>query len=221
MFVMNFLFDFNEDNGSFADSASLTTGDELKYSSYWLKYKPTPPPAFPTPPLSLPLSFDPDAHPSDWDDAADMDTSPLILPVQSDVYVRIAHFSNPQHTFTNPELTLSICFGQPVYGKKFRASPFQDGTGANKLIRTTFIAKDLPPTRRNAYWETGAGPTSPITSPVWFYPIGTVHSSAQPVRASRHKARRFQFSLGVIIRDGTTMNDERHYSRDPEMDVTT
>jgi hypothetical protein len=101
-------------------------------------------------------------------------------------------------------MTVTVCFGRPSQARQKRASPFQ---APNGNIRTTFVFADQPANRTDA-----------IGNPVWYFPIGRVHDDARP-KGSKHKAHRFEFSVGAILKDGT--KELLHFSHDPEMDVTT
>lgn len=217
MYLMNFLFDFNNANGLFENSASLAAGDELQLSSQWLKRRNNNPPhsaPWPTP-------YDPDADPADWEGVGDMEKSPLIVPVapvsEAGITLRIAHHPNKIFAFNDPEIQVAVCFGRPLPTTPLRASPFQRGSEKTHdlEIDTTFI-KTGKPTRRNAYWVPAG--TAAMKCPVWSYHIGLVHDDSKVKNGSKHEANRFQFSVGVVITD---QNITRHYSQDPEMDVTT
>src|SRR6266851_8909427 len=73
MFMMNYLFDFNETEGVFSGDRSP---GPLLTSKNWLKLTPTP--AVPEPGTPFPAGFNPEI--GDWSDLGDMDSGSILIP---------------------------------------------------------------------------------------------------------------------------------------------
>lgn len=206
MFLMNFLFDAGDKSGLFGlDVAGIGAGQVLKKSKNWLKLDNT---AAAEPADGELPGLDPDRLP--WIDEGEMDSAALLLPRapegkpdESSIGIRLALRDGSSPVSSGATMTVTVCFGRPSQAKQKRASPFQ---AANGNILTTFVFAGEKANRVDANG-----------SPVWYFPIGRVHEDARP-KGSKHKAHRFEFSVGAILKDGT---QEIHYSHDPEMDVTT
>ena len=102
-------------------------------------------------------------------------------------------------------LTLTVCFGRPSQARQNRASPFEDTTAA-KAVQTTFVFPNLKSNQIDA-----AG--NPIS---WYFPMSIV--SFRPAANAKHRAHRYEFSVGITV---TSLGVTRHFSHDPEMEVTT
>lgn len=206
MFLMNFLFDASDKSGLFGlDVANLGAGQVLKKSKNWLKLDTS---AVAEPADGELPALDPDRLP--WIDEGEMDSSALLLPRapegkpdESSIGIRLSLRDGSPPVPSAATMTVTVCFGRPSQAKQKRASPFQDADGN---ILTTFVFVDKKANRTDA-----------SGNPVWYFPIGRIHEDARP-KGSKHKAHRFEFSVGAILKDGTK---ETHYSHDPEMDVTT
>lgn len=121
MFMLNLLFDFNNDTGMFSDLQ--TAGIPLLNSKHWLKVNPPDPPA----------GFDPEA--AAWEDLGTFGT--LLIPHGGGVAnrhviaVRIAPTpALPPAVAANATADLAVAFGRPVISRQQFASPFVDGAGA-------------------------------------------------------------------------------------------
>jgi hypothetical protein len=220
MFLMNFLFDFDQKTGIFSgdrsDKAPPGAKPELYTSKNWLKLTPTA--AIPEPGNPFPPGFNPEA--ATWEDQGDMDSGSLLVPKSpapddGNIGIRIALDPNSQMalpinlgpgTVTAPsaDLTLVVCFGKPSQGKQPRSSPFEDATAA-KAVQTTFVHSNQKSNQVDA-----AG--NPIS---WFFPLGMV---AFRPKGSKHRTHRYEFAVGVTV---TSLGVTRHFSHDPEMDIST
>ena len=217
MFLMNFLFDFDDRSGSFSgDRTSAARPSYLFTSKNWLKLIPSP--GVPEPnPATFP-AFNPELPNANWSDEKDMDSGALLLPStpapnpdEGHIGIRIA--LDPNSTAVVPlgpagvDLTLAVCFGRPAQSRQTRSSPFFEGVAPNQVVQTTFVFTDQKSNRVN-----GAGPVS------WFFPLGLVKHRTNII--SRHRTHRYEFSVGMTVTRVTGgLTEVHHYSHDPEMDV--
>lgn len=174
MYMLNVLFNFNDDNGRFTGDRG--SGPLLK-SMNWLRLN-GPEPADPVPP-----GF-PDALPagSIWEDLGEART--LLLPSVPDpghICIRVAPF--PAAVLpAGAMLQLVVTFGRPVKHNlpTAIASPFKDGA----TVQTTFVL----------------GPISKNTSAGWFLVCGTIDPATRPTKPNL--TDRYEFSMGVIVTGG-------------------
>ena len=206
MYMLNFLFDFNQDRGHFSGDRNVATGQELLLSKNWLKLSGAEPPN--------PVNFNPDVR--GWTDLGDVETQALLVPFNdpqgvddSNISVRIA--PDPTSTFNlvlgpnGAELTLVVCFGRPTMARHPLASPFL----VNGQVETTFVFAD-----RKTNTTTAAGQPAG-----WYFHLGIIERSGRP--NNPHRAFPYQFSVGIKVRDvgGAGPVVTRHYGQDPEMDI--
>ena len=218
MFLMNFLFDFDDLNGTFSgDRRIIGPGipprSELYTSKNWLKLIPKA--AVGEPPASFPRGFDPDNE--DWVDQLDMDSGTHFMPStpapldEGHIGIRLGldpntKFSLPSLTTTPPTIQISVCFGRPFATRQTRASPFYAPKNETdpklQVVQTTFIHTFAA--------HTGKDDSS---HPTWFRHLGLIQYRPRPNEPRNH---RYQFSVGIVVTSGTIVH---HYSHDPDMDV--
>ena len=221
MFLMNFLFDFDDLNGTFCGDRDIVgpgipKRSELYTSKNWLKLIPNA--AVGEPPANFPPRFDPDQ--ADWDDQLDMDSGTHFMPSTPALRMDEGHIgirlgldpktpiSLPVLKANPPTIQLSVCFGRPFATRQVRASPFYAPSDELdpklQVVQTTFIQTFAVPTGRDN-----------LSHPTWFRHLGLVQYRPMPNENRNH---RYQFSVGIIVTsaDGTKVH---HYSHDPEMDI--
>ena len=210
MFLMNFLFDFGQTEGGFSGDRRTNPPnpprDERFSSKNWLKLVPNA--AVPEPGNPFPAAFNPEL--AVWQDQGDMDSGTILLPSsplpdESNVGIRIALDPNAPAIALGPagaELTLAVCFGKPSQARQRRSSPFEIAPG---VVQTTFVFVNQKSNRVDAV----AVPMS------WFFPLGLV--KFRPA-GPKHRTHRYEFSVGISVSSGGQI---RHFSHDPEMDITT
>ena len=221
MFLMNFLFDFDDLNGTFSGDRrdpgpGIPKRSELYTSKNWLKLIPKA--AVGEPPASFPRGFDPDNE--DWADQLDMDSGTHFMPStpapgadEGHIGIRLGldpktKFSLPSLKANPPTIQISVCFGRPYSTNQTRASPFYAPAAelvkALQVVQTTFIQTFAAPTGKDD-----------LSYPTWFRHLGLVQYRPTP---NEHRNHRYQFSVGIIVTsaDGTKVH---HYSHDPDMDV--
>ncbi len=210
MFMLNFLFDFNEKSGAFSgDRRTPGSGrDERFTSKNWLKLIPTL--ANPEPGDPFPPTFDPET--ATWVDLGDIESGSIIIPKSAapddgSIGIRIA--PDPDSTFllplgpTGAELTLAVCFGRPTQARQLTHSPFVEADGT---VLTTFVFSD---TKTNT--TLAGGPVG------WFFPLARVTKRPKGLPAGgKHQAHSYEFSVGVKVKSGGVT---RHYGQDPQMDI--
>jgi len=214
MYLMNYLFDFNQTDGIFSGDRTAQAPNPaaapLYASKNWL-YLDTTQPGVVEPGTPIPPGFNPDVLP--WINLGDMDTGILLVsqsppPDDSNFGIRIAQdpLSAPPLVLGGggPQLTISVCFGKPNRFGRGRTSPFDDGPPA-RSVKNTYI---LPLQTSNR--------VDPLGNPIsWFFGLDMV----DPVFRPKHgRSSRYEFTVGVIVTNGVV---NRHYSHDPEMDITT
>jgi len=195
MYMLNMLFNFNNTDGLFSSFLDLTTpADPLKNSKRWLRYRG---PAIPD--KDNPTNPGPN-NSSNWDDIGRFNV--LIPSSPHKIALRFAPAPDtPMANLPSAGATLecAVCYGRPPVGGGNSASPFRDGP----IVKTTFI---VPPFARTAGED------------AWFVPLDVIHPSA--FASDRDVTNRFEFAIGIIVRDATTTpQTTRHYGEDPEDDV--
>ena len=188
MYMYNLLFNFDNTDGLF-DRIPDTTNpalQDLKSSNVWLEA------------TGLTTTLANAETPTLWTDLGTGST--LYLPSNpnpGDLGIRIApdllSASPPSPAAT---LLVVVSFGRPDPSPQPQASPFTHNGNIGGRVLTTFV---LPAATKN-------------TTRGWYLKFGRIAK-----RPGHPKlAHRYQFSVGVILTDGTTV---RHYGEDPEMDV--
>ena len=225
MFLMNYLFDFDDLSGTFSGDRRkpkpplppVPLRSELFTSVNWLKLMPNlanPEPA-PFPPFPAPPGiFNPE--PANWDDHLDMDSGTLLLPStappgpdENNVGIRIGldpdSPATPALRLAPPLITLSVCFGRPAARRQGRASPFFEpalAPAGNQIVQTTFVLGNQARTGTDAEGN-----------PTWFFPLGLIRH--RPT-AKKHRTHRYEFSVGIVVDNAGI---KHHYSHDPDMDI--
>ena len=221
MFLMNFLFDFNDLNGIFSGDRRDAGPEnprrsELYTSKNWLKLIPNA--AVGEPPAIFPALFDPDK--AAWNDLLDMDSgshfmpsTPATRPDENHIGIRLGLDPETKISLAGlkakpPTIQISVCFGRPYVTLQTRASPFYAPASELdpklQVVQTTFIQTFTAPTGKDD-----------LLHPTWFRHLGLVQYRPMPNENRNH---RYQFSVGIIVTsaDGTKVH---HYSHDPEMDI--
>jgi hypothetical protein len=151
-------------------------------------------------------------------DLGDMDSGSLLVPQSpppddSNIGIRVAldpgsdrklSITLGQHA-QDAILNLAVCFGRPSQAAQFRASPFEDSTPA-KAVKTTYLFAN-----HKANQVDGRG-----NAISWFFPLDMV--KFRPPANRKNRTHRYEFSVGMTLTSGGVT---RHYSHDPEMDVST
>jgi hypothetical protein len=145
MFMLNMLFDFNNNIGAFSDLE--TPGVPLLSSKHWLRI------AQPDP-----NNFDPEA--AAWQDLGRVGTLFILhggAPANRHaVAVRIAPVPGGPAIVANASLDFAAAFGRPVIARQDFASPFVNGAGA----AVTLIQQ--------------VGVVRPAGVPAWFFRFGRI-----------------------------------------------
>src|SRR5262245_26575293 len=143
MFLMNFLFDFDDPRGSFSGDRVTSARPSLLFTSKnWLKLIPAGAVQEPNPANFV--NFNPELPNANWSDEKDMDGATLLVPStpagnadEGHIGIRIA--LDPDSTGIVPlgpagvDLTLAVCFGRPAQARQARSSPFFDIEGGNEV----------------------------------------------------------------------------------------
>ena len=174
MFVLNLLFNFNDDTGLFMD---FEGGTNLLKSEHWLKLRP---PGLPDPPPG----FNPEID-AQWEDLGPSGTLHIphggAAPNRHSIAFRIA----PAPAFpiaANATLDIAVAFGRPIIAQQPSASPFLDA--ANAAI--TFFQQ--------------TGLVRPAGVPAWFFRLPRIDRA--PVPPHPNLTNRYEFALGVNVGSG-------------------
>lgn len=224
MFMLNLLFDLNDDNGQF--SLNAPGGGAFRRSKDWLKLKAAPPD--PAPVFLVPPSKS--IHPGvqvDWDPVGDCETGPLHIPhdVAGEtgiIAVRFAHRPLPGPNPIPPglagaTLTYAVCFGRPtMLAPGGVASPFWETpvpvAPAQRRTLTTFVGVGELPYALDSGLPVG-----------WCFHLAVVNNRPGGVSTGNphavHFPRRYEFAVGITVTTVGPPSVTRHYSLDPDMDI--